>query len=82
MDGYMRLGELRPEFDQWLKAEGFDQQLIVTMRFDEGYVDAECRRQIDGKITLDTEWKRLPWTTPPPASVIKFAARYDGRADG
>lgn len=82
MDGYVRLGKLRREFDYWLKEEGWVDELIIAMRFDEGFIDAECYITIDGKQTLDTEWRRLPWTTPPPQAVIEFAARRGAQSDG
>ena len=52
LDGYIRLGALRKDFDQWLRDERLTEHCITWMRFGDGYVEADpagCRARAHGQ---------------------------------
>lgn len=73
MEGYIRLGAHRREFDAWLVAEDLMPQLITEIEFGEGYVIARCVALAATKKAhrLVTELRRLPVATPPPRAVLE-----------
>lgn len=86
MAGYMALGALQKDFNRWLDHEGLTEQYITWLRFDEGFVEAECVVQPPRgeKGEIIKEHRRLPVSTPPPVLVLQALGmwRYDGQADG
>jgi hypothetical protein len=75
MDGYVRLGKRRPDFDAWLEAEGLKHRSVYRMDFDEGSAVIHCYAKDEhGKHYVDgsgvhaavEEPQRVKLSTPPP----------------
>ena len=69
MEGYVRLGTRRRAFDNWLRANDLDKQLIFYMRVGEGYIDAKCYLE-PRRVSVDQEgpaweWRRFVVSVPP-----------------